>query len=180
MERIIYNRLMLHLHSFEGLSSFQSAYRQFHSVETALIKIQNDLLLALDKKKISALVLLDLTAAFDTVDHSILISRLNRNFGISDSALSLLSSYLSNRTQSVNVNGHVSVASLVTTGVPQGSVLEPLLFSLYITPLTYHLNASNISFHLYADDTQLYISFSTADCSVALQHLSHTLDAVHN
>ena len=170
---------MLHLDSFEGLSTFQSAYRKFHSVETALIRIQNDLLLAADKKKLSALVLLDLSAAFDTVDHKILISRLSLNFGISDSALSLLSSYLSNRTQSVTVEGHVSEPILVTTGVPQGSVLGPLLFSLYITPLTYQLGGSDISFHLYADDTQLYISFSANDCSSALQQLSNTLDSVH-
>jgi len=80
---------------------FQSAYKKFHSTETALLRIHNDLSLAMNRQQVSALVLLDLSAAFDTIDHRILINMLKTCFGISKSALSLLSSYLSCRTQSV-------------------------------------------------------------------------------
>jgi hypothetical protein len=179
LERVIYNRLLLHLELFPSFSSFQSAYRKHHSVETALLRIQNDLLLAADRKHISALVLLDLSAAFDTVDHEILLQRLSLNFGIQNSALNFLRSYLIGRSQCIKIDSNLSDKVGITTGVPQGSVLGPLLFSLYTTPLTYQLDASNLSYHLYADDTQLYVSFGAKDCSQALSILSNTLDSVH-
>ena len=116
-ERIIYRRLSSHLQSFASFPSAQSAYRKVHSVETALLKIQNDLLLAIDKKQVSVLVLLDLTAAFDTVDHNILIERLSLNFGIKDSALSFLQSYISNRTHSVTVDSCTSLPTQLTSGM---------------------------------------------------------------
>ena len=180
LERLIHNRLLIHLNSFQALSPYQSAYRKFHSVETALLRIQNDLLLAMERKEVSALVLLDLSAAFDTVDHSILLSRLSLNFGIEGPALALLTSYLTGRTQSVVVNTHVSQPCIVTSGVPQGSVLGPLLFTLYTTPLSYQLSYTNLLFHFYADDTQLYISFSARQCESALQTLSETLEMIHS
>src|SRR3989441_13331628 len=136
-ERIIHNRLNRHLTSFPSLAHFQSAYRKFHSAETALLRIYNDLLVSISQHKLSALVLLDLSAAFDTIDHNILLSRFTSNFGISGSALSLISSYLSNRSQSVSIQSHLSPSAPISTGVPQGSVLGPLLFCLYTTPLTY-------------------------------------------
>src|SRR3954464_13522456 len=114
-----------------------SAYPKFHTAETALLRIYNDLLVSISQHKLSALVLLDLSAAFDTIDHNILLSRLTSNFGVSGSALSLISSYLSNRSQSVSIQSHVSPSAPISTGVPQGSVLGPLLFCLYTTPLTY-------------------------------------------
>src|SRR4051812_24957170 len=95
LERIIHNRLNQHLTSFPSLSPFQSAYRKFHSAETALHRIYNDLLVSISQHKLSALVLLDLSAAFDTIDHNILLSRLTSNFGISGSALSLILSFQS-------------------------------------------------------------------------------------
>jgi len=128
LERIIFNRLVSHLQNFLSFSSFQSAYRKHHSVETALLRIQNDLLHSMERKRVSALVLLDLSAAFDTVDHQILLERLSRYFGISDSALALLTSYPNNRTQSVLIGDHSTDPVPVITGVPQGSVLGPLLF----------------------------------------------------
>lgn len=180
LERIINNRLLSHLNSFPSFSPFQSAYRKFHSVETALLKIQNDLLLAIDKKKVSALVLLDLSAAFDTVDHQILLTRLSSYFGIRDSALEFLSSYLVNRTQSVMIDSSISTPTLSLSGVPQGSILGPLLFSLYTTPLAANLQDSELRFHMYADDTQLYISFSANNSVGALTQLTSTLDSVHS
>ena len=152
LEKVLYSRLCAHLASFSALSKFQSAYRKFHSTETALLRIYNDLNLAMNKQRVSALVLLDLSAAFDTIDHNILLNRLNSYFGISNSTFSLLSSYLRNRSQSVLVDNEFSSKLPLLRGVPQGSVLGPLLFSLYTTPLS--LADSSIQFHFYADDTQ--------------------------
>src|SRR5580700_8402102 len=165
IERIVASRINQHLKSFPSLSPFQSAYRKFHSTETALLRITNDILLSCDRQKVTALVLFYLSAAFDTIDHAILLSRLSTTFGITGNALSLLSSYLLDRTQSVVIGpGHdQSSPSPLLTGVPQGSVLGPLLFCLYTTPLTTTLNHSPVTPHFYADDTQLYISFSAND-----------------
>jgi hypothetical protein len=179
LERLISSRLLLHLNSFESIPKFQSAYRKFHSTETALLRIHNDLLLSMENKRASALVFLDLSAAFDTVDHGIFLFRLSLNFGISSSALALLTSYLSDRTQSVHIGNLSSHPSAVHTGVPQGSVLGPLLFTLHTSPLSYLLRDSGIPHHMYADDTQLYLSFSAADSYSTLTFLSNALDSVH-
>ena len=158
---------------------YQVALRKFHSVETVFLKIQNDLLLAIDKKQILALVLLDLSAAFDTVDHQILLQRLSSYFGIKDSALNFLQSYLLNRSQAVSVNSMLSPSAHCTSGVPQGSVLEPLLFSLYTTPLADQIESFKVHYHMFADDSQLYISFSAENSSVPLTRLTTTLDFIH-
>jgi hypothetical protein len=179
LERVIYNRLSTHIDCFQTYSPFQSAYRRCHSTETALLRIQNDILCAIDKQKVTALVLLDLSAAFDTIDHSILLHRLENWFGVSGVALELLSSYLIGRTQSVSINGHCSAAEPLATGVPQGSVLGPLLFTMYTTPIAHLIQATPFSYHLYADDTQIYISFDSKDSTTNLQLLSSTLDNVH-
>ena len=136
------------------LNQFQSAYRPGHSTETALLKIVNDVLLSLDDGKISLLASLDLSAAFDTIDHNILLHRLKHDFGLSGTVLDWFSSYLSGRIQSVSVHSHTSVPASVSC-VPQGSVLGPILFVLYTTPLSTVIERHSILHHSYADDTQL-------------------------
>jgi len=115
----------------------QSAYRQFHSTETAAVKVFNDLLLAADGGKMSALCLLDLTAAFDTVtvDHELLLLRLERQFGLHDIILDWFRSYLSDRTFYVVFGGSKSRNVYIFFSVPQGSVLGPLLFIVYSADL---------------------------------------------
>ena len=122
------------------------------------MKVTNDLLIASDSGLVSILVLLDLSAAFDTVDHGILLQRLEHVIGLKGIALNWFKSYLSDRFQFVHVNDDSSSRSKVSYGVPQGSVLGPILFTLYMLPLGNIIRKHCINFHCYADDTQLYLS----------------------
>ena len=112
----------------------QSAYSQYHSTETALTKVHNDIMLAMDNQKVVLLLLLDLSAAFDTVDHAILLARLHNRFGVSGTALQWFQSYLTGRSQAVSVQGNRSSSKVLQCGVPQGSVLGPILFCCYTAP----------------------------------------------
>ena len=118
-----------------------------------------NILLNMNRQQVTLLVLLDLSAAFDTVDHSILLHRLQTRFGISDAPLSWFRSYLSDRKQFVSPNGTSSRDQPVAFGVPQGSCLGPLMFTLYTSPLFDVINSHLPSMHCYADDTQLSLSF---------------------
>ena len=125
VERIIANRLLKYLSSHDLLAKFQSAYRKFHSFETALLYVQNDSLVALEAGHSTALLLLDLSATFDTIDHNILIHRLQHWFGISSTALNFLSSFLSDRYLTVVASNSKSQPVLLEHGVPQGRVWGP-------------------------------------------------------
>ena len=146
-----------------------SAYRIFPSTETTLLKIHNDLLLAMDRGEVTSIILLDLSAAFDTVDHSILLTRLQNWFGLDGLSLDWFSSYLSLRSQAVSINDSISAFSTLSCGVPQGSVLGPLLFTLYNNSSWLGDLKNSLKYHLYADDTQLYISFTPTTSALSLE-----------
>ena len=162
LERIVLSQLNEHLNHNNLLSPPQSAYRPNHSTETALLRIVNDLLTIMDNKKICILTLLDLSAAFDAIDHQILLTRLQHSFGISGPALSWFSSYLSNRTHAVTITSLQSEHTTLHYGVSQGSVLGHVLFILYTQPLFNLVSKHAVSHHAFADDNQLY-KISTLD-----------------
>ena len=109
------------------LPSLQSAYRQYHSTETALLKVTNDILMTIDSRRNAILILLDLSAAFDTLDHNILIKRLNSYFGFSGSVLQWFSSYIKDRGQSVVIGDVISSPQKLDYGIPQGSIVQVIL-----------------------------------------------------
>ena len=147
-----------HLNANNLYPKFQSAYRNFHSTETLLLQLHSDLIVSIDRSESVFLILLDLSSAFDTVDHEILIQECY-HLGIRDKALELIKSFLSNRKVKVMVDEKESDTFNIPFGVPQGSILSPTLFCLYIKSLTNLLDALDVKYQFYADDFQIYWSF---------------------
>ena len=129
-ERPVYDQTKEHLVRSELYPTLQSAYWAGHSMETALLKVHNDILLNMDNQRVTLLVLLDLSSAFDTVDHELLLRRHQVTFGIADTALQSFRCYLAGRSQRVLLNGNFSEDFSPPHGVPQGSCLGPLLFTI--------------------------------------------------
>lgn len=156
LEKLIHQQLSGYLNRTNFFCTNQSGFRQKHSCITALLKVTDDIREALDNDNVTLLTLLDFSKAFDTVNHSILLQKLKTDCHLSSSALKLVGSYLSERQQSVVVQNKRSKFIKTTAGVPQGSILGPLLFSIFINDLPISVNNSSV--HLYADDVQIYIS----------------------
>ena len=170
VERVVASQLQLHLDQHHLLPRSQSAYRPCHSTETALMKVLSDVFAAADRQHITILTLLDLTAAFDCVDHGILLRRLESSFGLTERALGSFRSYLADRTSHVIYDSIASHTCPVTCGVPQGSILGPILFTMYIADLERVVADSGLEAHFYADDSQLYLSCPPIDIATcALQ-----------
>jgi hypothetical protein len=162
IERVVVKPLYAHLESDSEslLVPVQSAYRPYHSTETALLKVFNDLLLSVDENGTGVVMaFLDQSAAFDLVDHNILIGRLAVRFGFRGLSLAWFQSYLSSRCQSISVSGNTSSPAYLPFGVPQGSVLGPLLYNLYTSPIHDISTRHGIDDHQYADDDQKYTRF---------------------
>lgn len=167
LEKVVHDQLQSHLDTNGIFEKFQSGFKSLRSTETALLKVFNDLLLIVDSGCSGILVLLDLTAAFDTVDHRILLSRLEHYAGFKSKALDWFRSYLANRSFSVHLGPYQSKSAPLNYGVPQGSILGPALFSLYMLPLGTILAKHNMAFHFYADDLQIYLPLKSPSSSVA-------------
>ena len=146
--------------------SLQSAYRKHHSTESALLRVSNDILRTLDSQGEVILVLLDLSAAFDTIDHHLLLTRLRTYFNFTETVLQWFSSYLLDRFQQLTISDSTSSPRCLEYGVPQGSILGPLLFTLYMAPLQDVILTHDLNCMFYADDTQIYIAIKDPEHSV--------------
>ena len=137
---------------------YQSAYKPQHSTETALLCVCEDIKKTLYRKNGTALVMIDLSVAFDTIDHHIPLHRLRHRYGVSGAPLKWIKSYLTDMCQRVCLNDEYSPRFVLSTGVPQGSVLGPLLFSLYIQQIGDIIRKHGLTFHYYADDLHIYVA----------------------
>ena len=178
LERLFLMRIKKHITSCPNFSPYQSAYREGYSTETALVSTLDNIFSSIDNGKACLSVCLDLSAAFDTVDHKLLLSRLTKSFGVSGTALNWLSSYLSDRNQQVGIGTARSDPTFCTDGVPQGSVLGPLLFTIFISPISRIANHFGVKLQQYADDTQLHIALSHTDQSGKLK-LEECLSSIY-
>ena len=162
-EKCILNQLINHLDNNNLIANHQSAYRSHHSCETAITKVVDDVLIEMNNTSFVVMSFLDFSAAFDTVDHSTLIKRLEISYGISGTALEWFKSYLSYRTYKIKVNNTLSDPQSLSYGVPQGSILGPILYSLYVKDIEKIANQYGVGIHVYADDVVLYSNSNQID-----------------
>ena len=172
-ENVLVNQLNSHINSSNTSNHYQSAYRKFHSTETALLA-------SMDAGKVTALTLLELTATIDTMDHTTLLRRLDDWFRVPGKALSWFKSDLTGRWQKIKLGDCLSSKADLTFGVPQGLFLGLLLFTLYTTPLSSMISGHAIPGHLYADNSQLYVSFASGNSAAALNGLQLCLASVQS
>ena len=165
LEKIVNDQLQAYLSTHNILSTFQSGFRKGHNTTTSLVKVTDDIRFAMDRKEVTLLTLFDFSKAFDCVHHELLLTKL-ANIGVAELAIRWFSSYLSNRCQQVVFNNSISSWIDMSIGVPQGSVLGPLMFSIYINDISASFEHS--SHHMYADDLQMYKHFLSKDAAHAI------------
>ena len=154
LKKLVLSKVSSYLNSHNVYNTFQSAYRPGHSTETALLKVVNDLFLSLNKGNISVLALLDISSAFDTIDHPIIVHRLHTDLGFTDTLLQWFSSHLTDRTHYVSLSNHCSAFAPVHSGVPHVSVHGPMLFTMYIKPLSFIIDSHSIIHHSFGNIRQ--------------------------
>jgi hypothetical protein len=175
VEKAAFNQINSYADNNGLTPKVQSAYRAHHSTETTLLKVYSDLIDCMDNGKVVFLVLIDQSAAFDLVDHQLLIERLHKEYGMSGTVLEWCKTYLCDRRQRISVDGHLSEHFHLESGVPQGSVGGPCLFTRFSASLIQCIQQWLVNTHCYADDSQLYLAFQPGNSSSEL-HAKTTME----
>ena len=163
IEKHVFTCINEHMTNHNLGADLQSAYRTAHSTESALLIVKDDIMKCLHNQQAVFLVLLDLSAAFDTVDHKILTKKTANEIGLAGNALKWYESYFTRRTTKVCINGIVSEPQRMDFGLPQGSIVGPGSFKIYILPIGRIIRKHGICYHMFADDIQLYLKFDPSD-----------------
>jgi exonuclease III len=177
-ERVVANQLVKHLEQQGSFYEGIVGYRKGHSTMTALLKIRDDIIKAMKKGEVTLMVLADFSKAFDTVNFMTVLHKMS-NLGFSRSFMHWIMSYLSERRQYVQIDDNTSESLTVQFGMPQGSILGPLIFNIYVTDLHQSL-APNTSCIQYADDTTMYVHSSVAEIPNSISSLTASLNNLDN
>ena len=181
VERAVCDQILENAMKMGKPEDLQSAYRSGHSTETALLMVKTNILNAMGKQRVTCLVLSDLSAAFDTLSHELLLNWLKFQFCITGSTLSWIESYLTQRSQKAVIDDLEFDPVTLTQGMSQGSILEPILYTLFTSPLRDLCRSQSILYHGYADDTQNYHTFNPntpGDEESFINTLKHCIDDI--